>query len=70
MATAVKAETFYMAWCIDCHREPEKYLRPVENVYDMGYQPAGDQETIGLQLVEEYDILPTAQLMNCSICHR
>ena len=24
-----------MQWCLDCHRAPEKYLRPVERVFDM-----------------------------------
>jgi hypothetical protein len=70
MSTAVKSETFYMAWCLDCHRDPEKYIRPIENVYDMGYEPAEDQKVIGEQLVQEYDILPPEQLMDCSICHR
>lgn len=70
VATAVKAETFYMAWCLDCHREPEKYLRPVDKVYDMGYKPAEDQKTLGKRLVAEYGVMPPSQLMNCSICHR
>lgn len=70
MQTAVKAETLYMAWCIDCHREPQKFLRPVEAVYTMGYTPAEDQSVLGARLVEEYNILPVFQLMNCSTCHR
>lgn len=70
VTTAVKAETFYMAWCIDCHRNPEKFLRPKDKVYDMGYQPAEDQEVLGLRLVNEYNVKPATQLMNCSICHR
>lgn len=70
MATAVKTETFYMAWCIDCHREPEKQIRPLDQVYTMGYQPAEDQQVLGSRLVEEYNLLPASQLMNCSICHR
>jgi hypothetical protein len=69
-ATAVKAETFYMAWCLDCHRNPEKFVRPKANVYDVGYKPAEDQLVLGAKLVQEYDIMPSKQLMNCSICHR
>lgn len=67
---AVKAETFYMSWCLDCHENPAKYLRPVDQVYTMGYQPAGDQMEIGQQLIEEYNVRPASVLMNCSICHR
>jgi hypothetical protein len=67
---AVKAETLYMAWCIDCHREPEKFLRPLDKVYTMNYTPSEDQATLGARLVDEYNILPVFQLMNCSTCHR
>lgn len=70
MSTDVKANTFYMAWCLDCHRNPANYLRPKENVYDMGYKPAEDQKTLGARLVKEYNVMPPSQLMNCSICHR
>jgi hypothetical protein len=70
MTTDVKANTFYMSFCLDCHKTPAKYLRPVDKVYDMGYQPAGDQMAIGTKLVADYHILPVRQLMNCSICHR
>jgi hypothetical protein len=70
MATDVKANSFQMAWCLECHRNPAKYLRPLDKVYTMGYKPAGDQMTIGTQLVKDYNILPSTQLINCSICHR
>src|SRR5215469_10561727 len=31
-----------MEWCLDCHRAPEKYLRPREQVFNMRYeQPSG-----------------------------
>ncbi|MBW3621804.1 MAG: cytochrome c family protein [Armatimonadetes bacterium] len=65
-----KDKTMSMAWCVDCHRNPEKHIRPREFVYDMGWQPNMDQVKMGLQLIKEYDILPAQQLTNCSICHR
>jgi cytochrome c peroxidase len=70
MSTAVKANTFYMSWCLECHRQPEKYLRPVDEVTSMGYQPAEDQIALGTRLLEEHSILSSQQLTNCSICHR
>lgn len=70
MTTNVKANTFYMDWCLQCHRNPAKYLRPRDQVYTMGYQPSGDQQTIGQNLVKEYNVMDTNQLINCSICHR
>src|ERR1043166_5455160 len=38
-----------MEWCLQCHRNPEQYLRPRENVFQMGYEPAGDEHTSELQ---------------------
>jgi hypothetical protein len=70
MTTDVKAQTFYMSFCVDCHRDPAKYLRPADQIYTMGYKPAGDQLTIGKQLMQEYNIMAPNQLTNCSICHR
>jgi len=70
MNQIAKAHTFYMSWCLECHREPEKYLRPLDNVYQMGYQPAEDQAALGSRLVQEYDLMSEQQLTNCSTCHR
>ncbi len=70
MTTDVKANTFFMSWCLDCHRNPAQYLRPLDKITTMGYKPAGDQAVIGAQLMKQYNILPPTQLINCSICHR
>ncbi len=70
VTTAVRAKYFYMDTCTECHKDPGKYLRPQANIYDMGYVPAQSQAVLGRQLVAQYNILPPAQLTNCSICHR
>lgn len=76
-----KANTMFMTWCLDCHRDPAKYIRPKDRVFDMTWQPgasttAGDghgdamgQHELGQQLVKENDI-KVEQLINCSVCHR
>ena len=56
-----------MEWCLNCHRHPEQYVRPREAVFEMGYEPPVDQETLGRQLVKEYKI---QSLTSCSTCHR
>jgi len=58
-----------MEWCLDCHRHPEQYVRPRDQVFNMEWQPPSDQLAMGLQLVKEYKI-QVQQLTNCSICHR
>ena len=43
MPLTLQATSLLMEWCLDCHREPEKYLRPREQVFNMAYeQPRAD----------------------------
>jgi hypothetical protein len=58
-----------MEWCLQCHREPEKFLRPKDKVFDMKYQVPADQLALGTKLVEDYHVRK-GQLTNCAICHR
>ncbi|WP_439628131.1 cytochrome c3 family protein [Gemmata sp.] len=36
----VQSSTLLMEWCINCHREPEKHLRPRSEATSMLYSPA------------------------------
>jgi Zn ribbon nucleic-acid-binding protein len=65
-----KENTLQMEWCLNCHRHPERYVRPKEFITTMGYVPAGDQEEIGRRLIEEYHIQDARLLTSCSTCHR
>ena len=69
MPLMYKAEPMTMEWCLDCHRAPERYIRPVAYVFDMDYVPAESQATLGPRLVQEYHI-PTERLTDCYVCHR
>jgi hypothetical protein len=69
MAVVAKVQALQMDWCLDCHRAPEKYIRPREAVFTMGWQPPIDQAVLGPQLVADYGI-HVDQLTDCSICHR
>jgi hypothetical protein len=33
-----KSHTMTMSWCLDCHRNPEKFIRPRETVFAMGWK--------------------------------
>ena len=59
-----------MQWCLDCHRAPEKYLRPLESIFDMRWQPPSDQNARGQTLKEAYRIRSQRELTMCSTCHR
>ena len=68
-----KVNTLNMEWCLECHRAPEKYVRPREEVFNMAWYPmderghAVSQALLGAQLVQDYDINPST---DCSTCHR
>jgi hypothetical protein len=65
-----QVNTLYMRWCLDCHRSPEKYLRPREEVFNMEYEPPVDQATLGRRLAKEYALPTVAQMTDCVTCHR
>ncbi len=70
MPLVYKAQTLQMSWCLDCHRRPERYLRPKDQVVNMNYQPPADQIALGRTLVKDYNIPSVEQLTSCSTCHR
>jgi len=41
MPLMYKENTLLMNWCLDCHKQPEKYLRPPEEIYNMAWHPDG-----------------------------
>jgi hypothetical protein len=59
--------TLLMEWCLDCHRQPERFLRPREEVFNVDWQPPDNQLELGRKLVEEYHV---QRLLHCSTCHR
>ena len=65
-----QAQSLLMEWCLSCHREPEKFLRPRDQVFNMAYTAPTDQITLGLRLKQEYNVASVEHLTSCSTCHR
>jgi hypothetical protein len=72
-----------MEWCLDCHRAPEKFLRPRSEVFNMAYQqPAPDapvavdgkmftsQLVLGTYLRQKYHLRSVYDITSCYTCHR
>jgi Cytochrome c7 and related cytochrome c len=72
-----------MEWCLDCHRDPAKYLRPRDQVFNMRYEVPStlkplmldgkqysDQLSLGADLVKKYNLRSVADITSCSTCHR
>src|SRR5690606_10992181 len=70
MPLVYQAQSLLMEWCLDCHRAPEKYLRPREEVFNMNYVPPADQLELGLRLKAEYNIASPEHMTSCSVWHR
>jgi hypothetical protein len=65
-----RVNTLYMDWCLECHRNPEQYIRPRKDVFRMDYLPPADQLALGRRLAKEYKVQSTRLLTSCSTCHR
>jgi hypothetical protein len=66
MPLIAPAASLQMEWCLDCHRNPEQYVRPRNEVFSVNYKQPPDQIALGRRLVVEYDI---QKLTSCSTCH-
>lgn len=76
-----KANTLHMAWCLECHRAPERFIRPKDEVFNVDWHWSQELDENGhpytregwearaKELVHSYNI-HLDQLTNCSICHR
>ena len=67
MASVTQAQSMLMSFCVDCHKAPEKQLRPRDQVTNMEWVSPVPQEELGRELVKKYDAHPKT---DCSGCHR
>lgn len=75
MKEVYHARSHSMAFCLECHRNPEEFIRPVDEVTNLRWEPKGEtpeeqliaQREMGTQLVHDWKVLPP---QSCSGCHR
>jgi hypothetical protein len=83
MPLMYQENSLQMEWCLDCHRQPEKFLRPKEEIFNMQYQAPGEghfveidgkkfysQIELGKHLHDKYRLRSTRDITSCSTCHR
>ncbi len=69
MPLMLREEPLDMQWCLNCHRDPAKYVGPPGHVYAMSVAPRiSDQEQA--QLLHALALQSTQRLTDCSTCHR
>jgi hypothetical protein len=65
MARVAQVAPLTMAWCLDCHRAPERSLRPVEQVTNMTWRAENTDDAMALA-----ERLGVERLTHCTTCHR
>ena len=70
MPAVYQANTLQMEWCLACHREPEKFIRPKSEIYNMQWQDGDLTAEERLQMKADYKIRSKEMLTSCSTCHR
>ncbi|WP_456427899.1 cytochrome c3 family protein [Rhodocaloribacter sp.] len=66
MEVVRQVEPLSMGWCLECHRQPELYLRPNDQVTTMGYVQPADFVERNMERIRIEHIEPPT---NCSGCH-
>ena len=67
MAHVEQVAPLTMGWCLDCHRDPGSQLRPVEEVTNMTWVPAGDRQQLAQELIQKNAVHTR---ISCTTCHR
>jgi len=70
MPLMYQASSLQMEWCLECHRNPEKFVRDKKDIFKMDWQPPADQPQTGAELVKRNKIQDSYALTSCSTCHR
>ena len=58
--------TLQMEWCLDCHRNPAKNLRPTSQIYNMAWEAPAAERPVWCAVSGEKTGVPTAQSANCT----
>ncbi len=68
MDEVAQAKPLSMSFCLECHRDPAKNIRPLEQVFNLDWQPPADfAATQGHHMVTNMNINAS---QSCSACHR
>jgi hypothetical protein len=56
-----------MSWCLDCHRNPDPYLRPEHELTAMDWSAPRDQPQAAARIKAAKRLSPP---VDCTGCHR
>ncbi|MGB8261422.1 MAG: cytochrome c3 family protein [Terracidiphilus sp.] len=58
--------TLQMEWCLECHRDPKKNLRPASEIYNMAWEKPTSDRPVWCAVDGEKTGTPTAQSVKCT----
>ena len=64
MPLMYQQNTLQMEWCLDCHRNPAKNLRPTSQVYNMAWEKPAEDRPVWCAVNDKSGV-PTAQTVDC-----
>ncbi len=70
MPAVYQENTLQMEWCLSCHRQPENFIRPKSEIYNMQWQDSNLTAEQRTKLKADYKIRSRELLTSCSTCHR
>ena len=73
MPLMYQASSLQMEWCLECHRSPERFVRPKEQIFNMDWRrenTSAEQIAEGREIVRANHIRSIQSLTSCSTCHR
>ena len=57
MEKVYQAKPLSMSFCLDCHRNPEKFIRPLDAVYNLDWKPQEGHLEQGKKFVHDWTII-------------
>jgi hypothetical protein len=67
MPLMYQEKSLQMEWCLDCHRRPEKYVRPQSEVFNPRWTPPANYASWVREEIDRRQIRPRT---SCNTCHR
>jgi hypothetical protein len=58
--------TLQMEWCLDCHRNPAKNLRPTGQTYNMAWEKPTEDKPVWCAATDAQTDVPTAESVSCT----
>ena len=70
MPAVYQENTLQMEWCLQCHRNPEQFIRPKSEIFNMQWQDSNLNSAERAKLKIDYKIRSKEMMTSCSTCHR